>query len=309
MKRETFYFKATVDGKTRIHAIKWIPDTAPVGVIQISHGVTEYIERYEPFAKFMTEKGFVVVGHDHMGHGESIGENGIPMYLGPKGSWFSSANDIYTCYKKIKAEYPDVPYVMLGFSMGSFLLRTALIKFYNMDADAAIIMGTGQQSSIALALAKFMAGQEEKKVGYDKTTEVIDKLTFDTYNKRFAPTTSKFDWLCANKKAVDTYDNDPKRGGSMTVGLFAEMISGMAFTAKQKNINNTRMIPMLFISGADDPVGECGKGVKKAVKAYKKANISTTVKLYPWDRHDILHECDFLDVYDDIYDWIKKVVL
>ena len=298
-------------GNGIIHSVKWSPEKGPIkGVIQILHGVTEYIFRYRNFAEYFTSRGFIVCGNDHKGHGTSLSTDGTPMYLGDKGAWFECVEDIHNLYTKIKAEYPDVPYVMLGFSMGSFMLRTALIQYPDM-ADAAIIMGTGHQDPISLGLAKFMAGQEEKKHGYNKTTAQIDALTFGTYNKKFEPyVDTKFDWLCANKEALQEYMNDPYRGDSMTVGLFAEMISGMAFTARFSNIKKMyKYLPVLFLSGAEDPVGGYGKGVMKAVRAFEKAGIKMVqYKLYPGCRHDLFHEKCYKDVYKHIYEWIETVV-
>ena len=113
--------------RTRCHSVfnvRWCPDDSEIkGVIQIVHGVTEYIHRYKEFAEFFTSKGFVVCGHDIRGHGLSI--NGAPMYLGDKGAWFECVDDIYQVYLKNKALNPDVPYIMMGFSMGSIMVRTA----------------------------------------------------------------------------------------------------------------------------------------------------------------------------------------
>ena len=292
-----------------IHGVRWCPDDGEVkGVIQIAHGVTEYILRYRDFAEYFTSRGYVVCGNDHKGHGTSLSTNGTPMYLGDKGAWFDCVEDIYNLYRTTKIEYPNVPYIVLGFSMGSFMVRTALIVHPEM-ADAAILMGTGQQDVISIAVAKFVANMEAKKHGYDQTTKLIDELTFGTYNKKFMPNKTKFDWLCANEAAVEEYLKNPYRGDSMTVGLFAEMLSGMAFTAKVRNIKAMRKyLPVLFISGQDDPVGNCGEGVMKAVHAFEKAGMKRVDnKFYPGCRHDLLHETVYQDVYEDILNWIESV--
>ncbi len=293
-------------GEAYIHGVEWLPDQRPIGIIQIAHGVTEYIERYEEFAEVMTTKGFIVCGNDHRGHGSSSDPSRTPMYLGDKGAWFEVAEDLYKVRCKMKVEYPKLPYILMGFSMGSFLVRTVLIKHPDM-ADAAIIAGTGQQSAIAIKLAKFLASQEEAKFGYAMTTKKIDELTFGAYNKKFAPNKTKFDWLCSDQTALDKYLVDSKRGDSMTVGLFSEMLEGMAFTANVENIKAMhKYMPVLFLSGAEDPVGEAGKGVKKAEAAFKKAGMMlVNSKLYPGCRHDIFHDYCKNEVYEDIYSWIK----
>lgn len=304
MKKNEFYYMSK-DNKTQIHAIEWLPEGEPKAILQIAHGVTEYILRYEEFAKFLTEKGIAVVGNDHLGHGSSIAENAEPMYFGPEGSWDWVVEDIKTCMDLTKNKYPNIPYYLLGFSLGSFVARTFLIK-YQERLNGAIIVGTGQTSSFQIALAKYMANKEGKKVGEDHTSPTIRQLTFGTYNKIFAPNRTEYDWLCASEKSIDEYIKDPIRGGGMSAGLFREMLSGMAFSGKQENINKIdKDLPILFLSGDKDPVGEQGKGVTRAYNSFKKAGIkNTNMKLYSGLRHDILREDCREDIFNDIYQFI-----
>lgn len=306
MKKEEFYYQSS-DGKTQIHAVEWLPEGEPIAVLQIAHGVTEYILRYEPFAKYLTEKGFAVVGNDHLGHGKSIAEKAEPMYFGPTGSWNWVVKDINTCKEIEKKKFPNIPYCLLGFSLGSFLVRTYLID-YPKSVDAAIIMGTGTTPDIQISLAKMMANKEAKKAGEQYSTPTIKKLTFDTYNKIFAPNRTDFDWLCSNNEELDKYIDDPMRGGNLSSGLFREMLSGMSYTNKINNITKMdKDIPILFISGDADPVGNQGKGVTQAYEKFKKVGIkSVSLKLYPKLRHDILHEVGNDKIYDDIHNWMKE---
>lgn len=302
MSREEFYYESS-DNITKIHACIWIPDDKqPKGIIQIAHGVTEYILRYEEFAKYFTSKGYIVVGNDHIGHGLSVAEGREKMYFGKEGSWDFVVDDIKKCYEITKKRFPNLEYIFLGFSLGSFLMRTYLIKYPN-DIHKAIIMGTGQISAIPLKLARSMANSEAKKVGEDHSTQKIHDLTFGTYNKIFAPNKTEYDWLCANEEALREYIDDPLRGGDFSAGLFREMLNGMLYTSKINNIQKmNKDIKILLISGQKDPVGNCGKGVIKTYKAFKKAGINNiSLKLMPNDRHDILHEKDKLDVYNIIY--------
>ena len=307
MIKNEFYYPSA-DGKTRIHAVEWKPETEIKGVIQIAHGVTEYILRYENFAEFFTQKGFVVVGNDHLGHGQSIAPNGKPMYFGPNGSWNFVVKDIDTCKQMTKKKYPNVPYMILGFSLGSFLVRTYLIDYAQEPLDGAIIMGTGYIPNFKIAIAKMMANKEAKKVGEENTSPVIKSLTFETYNKLFKPNRTAFDWLCSNEEALDEYIKDPLRGENYSAGLFREMLTGMQYTAELKNIQKmNKKIPIFLLSGDKDPVGEFGKGVIKTHEIFKKAGIEDVeIKLYPNLRHDILHEKCKDTIYNDIYLWLKK---
>ena len=307
MIKNEFYYPS-VDGKTQIHAVEWKPETEIKGVIQIAHGVTEYILRYENFAEFFTQKGFVVVGNDHLGHGQSIAPNGKPMYFGPNGSWNFVVKDIDTCKQMTKKKYPNVPYMILGFSLGSFLVRTYLIDYAQEPLDGAIIMGTGYIPNFKIAIAKMMANKEAKKVGEENTSPVIKSLTFETYNKLFKPNRTAFDWLCSNEEALDEYIKDPLRGENYSAGLFREMLTGMQYTAELKNIQKmNKKMPIFLLSGDKDPVGEFGKGVIKTHEIFKKAGIEDVeIKLYPNLRHDILHEKCKDTIYNDIYLWLKK---
>lgn len=306
VKNEFYYLSA--DNKTQIHAVEWKPEKEIIGVIQIAHGVTEHILRYEQFAEFFTQKGFVVVGNDHLGHGTSIAKNSKPMYFGPKNSWNFVVQDIETCRKMTKEKYSDIPYVLLGFSLGSFLVRTYLIDYAKEPIDASIIMGTGYIPNFKIAIAKMIANNEAKKVGEENTSSVIKSLTFETYNKLFKPNRTECDWLCSNEKAIDEYLADPLRGKNYSAGLFIELLSGMQYTSNLKNIKKmNKKIPIFLLSGDKDPVGEFGKGVIKTFDILRKAGIENVdIKLYKDLRHDILHEENRNNIYADIYNWLEK---
>ena len=304
MARNEFTFPSA-DGKTQIHAVEWLPDGEVRAVLQIAHGVSEYILRYEPFADYLTAHGFAVVGHDHLGHGSSTTPDGKPMYFGPKGSWNWVVQDIETRRRLAKERFPNIPYFMLGHSMGSFLLRTYLIRFPG-TVDGAIIMGTGQMASLLIAGGKAVAAVESLRVGESNASALVQMLAFGAYNKQFAPNRTGFDWLSVNPENVDRYIADPLCGGNPSIGLFREMLNGMAFIAKPDEVKKMDLsTPILFISGAMDPVGDCGKGVKLAYHSFLTAGVKdVSLKLYPELRHEILCEISRDMVFDDIHQWL-----
>lgn len=306
MIKKEFYFPSA-DGKTTIHAAEWLPEGDIVAVLQVSHGVTEHILRYEAFAEYFTEKGFVIVGNDHIGHGTSIAEGAEPMYFGPAGSWDWVVKDMHTCKTMTKQKYPNVPYGILGFSLGSFLVRSYLIQ-YPGEVDGAILIGTGQTPSAQLVLAKGIANHEAAKVGEDHTSPMIKQLTFETYNKIFAPNRTEYDWLTSDTKALDDYIADPLRGQYFTAGLFRELLSAMASTGKKEELKKMNTdTPVFFASGTKDPVGDCGKGVERAYQYFQKAGVKdVSMKMYPELRHDILKEVGCVAIYEDIYHWLKQ---
>lgn len=308
MKKEEFYYPS-LDGKTTIHAVKWIPDNKINMILQIAHGVTEHILRYEELANYLTNKGILVVGNDHLGHGTSIIPNSKKMYFGPQGSWNNVVKDIEKCREIISNEYPNIPYCLLGFSLGSFAVRTHLID-YPGKVDMSILIGTGQTPPLAIKLAKFIANMEVKKHGEENSTPTIRNLTFDTYNKKFAPNRTKIDWLCSNEETIDEYIKDPLRGESMSSGLFREMLTGMEYTGKLDNMKKmNKNIPILLLSGSMDPVGGYTKGVRKAAQYLKKTGINdTTLKIYPNLRHAILMEKCNQEIFNDIYNWLNDKI-
>lgn len=304
MVRNEFTF-LSADQKTQIHAVEWRPEGEVRAVLQIAHGVSEYILRYAPFAEYLSARGFAVVGHDHLGHGSSVLSNGKPMYFGPKGSWDWVVQDIETRRTLTKEKFPNLPYFLLGHSMGSFLARTYLIR-YPGKIDGAILMGTGQMAPILIAGGKAVAAVEGLRVGESNASPLVQKLAFGTYNKTFAPNRTGFDWLSVNPINVDNYISDPLCGGNPSIGLFREMLGGMSYIAKPKNLKKMDpTTPILFISGEMDPVGDCGKGVKRAYASFREAGVQdVSLKLYAELRHEILNETCCEMIFEDVFQWL-----
>lgn len=304
--RTDHYYSSCGAGK--IHYCKWTPEQPPKAVIQLVHGIAEYITRYDRFANYLNDLGFVVVGEDHMGHGDSIGEDGIRGYF--HGGWFNGVQDTYQLLEDTKKEYPDLPYVLFGHSMGSFMVRTILAKYPESGISAAIICGTGWQPSFALpALIKVLEGIC-KKNGEETPNQKIHDLVFGGYNKRIPnPRTTK-DWLSRDEEIVDRYVADPSCGFVASCGLMRDMIIGIRYVQTPANLANMKKyLPVLFIAGDADPVGPYGKGVEKAAKAFRKSGmVNVTVKLYPEARHEILNEINYREVFEDIREWLDKTV-
>lgn len=305
MDRHEFTFPSA-DGKTQIHAVEWLPEGQPRAVLQISHGVAEYILRYAPFARYLTERGIAVAGHDHLGHGTSLAPDAPRLYFGPKGSWNWVVDDLYTRRKLIAQSFPDIPCFLMGHSMGSFLARTYLIR-YPGTVDGAIIMGTGQMSGALLQAGQAIAASESLRVGETSWSPVVEKLAFGSYNLKFSPNRTSSDWLSVNETNVDRYLADPLCGDQVTVGLFREMLWGLRFISKGENLRRMNLnTPVLFVSGQDDPVGDMGKGVKRAYQSFCKAGVrNISLKLYPGLRHEILNEYCGAAVAEDLYQWLN----
>lgn len=306
MERYEFTFPSA-DGLTRIHAVEWVPEGPVRAVLVVAHGVSEYILRYQGLAAYLTERGFAVAGHDHLGHGTSVAEGAPRLYFGKKGSWDWVVADLYQRRQLAGRRFAGVPVYLMGHSMGSFLARTYLIR-YPGTVQGAILMGTGQMSPALVAAGRAVAAREARKVGEDHSSPVVMKLAFDAYNKRFAPNRTAFDWLSVDQGNVDRYLKDPLCGENPTVGLFREMLSGITLNSRQANLKKMNLnTPVLFISGQQDPVGDCGKGVERAAASFRRAGVrDVTVKLYPQLRHELLQEAQAPQVCEDLYQWLTS---
>ncbi len=301
-----FFFPSS-DGKTLIHVNRWTPSERRIlGVVQIAHGVAEYGARYAPFARFLCGHGFVVVANDHLGHGQSLIPGGPMVYLGEKDGWWNVVDDMECLRSRVAKVFPDRPYFLFGHSMGSFLSRTHLIR-YPGRLDGCILCGTGHQSPALIAGGKLIADREIRRLGKKAFSARADDLAFGAYNKAFAPTRTRFDWVSASEENVDAYIADPLCGGDTTLGLFRDMLDGLSYITRQSNMDKMDAdLPVFFIAGDQDPVGDMGKGVRKAHDCFKKAGIrDLSIKLYHGLRHEILNEASRQYVYRDVLDWLE----
>lgn len=274
----------------QLHVNVYKPEKEVTKILHIIHGMTEHIGRYEPLARVLTKEGILVVGFDLRGHGRNDGDKNCAT-LGHDG-WDASLEDIHILYDMIHKEYPNVPYYMLGFSLGSFLLREYL-NDYSYTLDGAIIMGTGYQPSMVLSMIITVVKGEMIRVGYDYTSPLIQELSFGTYNKKFQPNRTSSDWLCSDNEQLDIYLNDELCREDPSARLFYDLLMSMKRTGN-KDIYNTwnKRLPVLLISGKDDPVGDMSKAVIHVYETMKKANINVRLEIIEKARHDVLHEIE-----------------
>ncbi len=305
MTKNTFEFLSN-DSQTRIHAIEWIPDGEPKAILQMCHGMVEYIDRYDEFARYLAERGYYVVGHDHLGHGKSIlSKEHYGFFHETYGNQYV-IGDIHRLRTMTQKKYPELPYFMLGHSMGSFLLRQYLIM-KGEGLAGAIIMGTGYQP-----LAVLMAGQKVCKAiakvkGWKYRSEFVNNLSFGSFNKKFEPAETPRDWVTSDKEKRAAYVKDPLCGFTFTVSGYFHMFEGMKLLETKGSVEKIPTdLPIFFVAGQDDPVGDFGKGVTRIFEKYKNAGIKNVdMKLYPNDRHEILNETDREQVYEDLYQWME----
>ena len=305
--RDEFYFPSK-DGNTEIHTIEWKPVGEVRAVLQICHGMVEYIRRYDEFAQFLCGEGYYVVGNDHLGHGKSIQAKSEYGFFNEKYGNACVLGDMHTLRQRTEKKYPGVPYFMLGHSMGSSLLRQ-YIQMYGNGLSGAVLMGTvADHKKAALLFGKRLCRVMAAFRGWHYRSKMVDNLVLGAYNKKFKPARTRADWITSDNENLDMYVADPLCSFMSTVNAYYNVFSGMIGIQRKESVYMIpKGLPVLFVSGADDPVGEFGKGVRKIYEKYRAAGIrDVTLRLYTGDRHEILNETDRDQVYKDLLGGFEK---
>lgn len=301
---EEFHFISST-GK-EVYAKKWIEENRKEyrGVIQLVHGMEEHIGRYDEFANFLTKNGFIVVGHDHLGHGKTAKTDEELGFFTEKNGWFYLAEDIHILQNQIKKEYPNIPYIIMGHSMGSLLTRT-YVTLYQDKLDGIIITGTSGQKA-GLFTGKLLARLIMLCKGKTYKSKLLASLVTGNFNRQFKPNKTSVDWTTSDEKIIEEHIKDSNPNCRFTVSAYYELFKGSMYLNKKKHIAKTPNIPILIFSGEKDPVGENGKGVKRVYQMLKETGKEdVTLKLFPNGRHEMLNEVNREEVFAFVLDWIK----
>lgn len=309
MKKEEFYYES-MDRKTNIRAVRYIPDGEIKAILQIAHGMVEFIDRYDDFAKFLCDKGYLVTGNDHLGHGGSVNSKDDWGYFAEKDGYMVVLDDMYTLTLITKQLYPNKPYFLLGHSMGSFFARL-YTTIYGDQLNGAIIMGTGQQSMATLKAGKILCRAIAANKGWRHRSNTVNATAMGSYNKKWEPSLTHTDWLTKDPKIINFYIHEPRCTFTFTLNGFYNMFSCIEDIIKLDNIKKMpKELPILITSGEDDPVGNFGKDPATLEKIFKDVGIrDVELKLYPNDRHEILNEDNKEEVYHDIYNWMESKLI
>ena len=306
MKREEFTFK----GKEAVDIFyyRWqVPEELEAkGIFLILHGMAEHSFRYDNFANFLCEHGYIVYATDHRGHGKTGKSIDRLGYFG-EGGWSLLVNDVYQLLSIIKSNHKDIPIILFGHSMGSILAITCISE-YGSEFDEVILSGTTNGNSgffrkSSLCLAKIIAFFTDGQ----KKSPLMDKVAFGKYNKKFSKETS-VEWLTRDEEKKQEYLDDELCGFICTASFFVDMLDGINKNAKESNVERVPSnLPMYIFSGTMDPVGNYGKDVFNTYELYKDVAKLENVKLklYEDGRHEMLNEVNKDEVYKDILEWIE----
>ncbi len=304
IKKEAYFVSST--GINNIHCCIWQDDsTEAKALFQIAHGVSEHIERYDDFARFLAENGFVVFGNDHLGHGKSVSSLEELGYFAEEDGNLRLVDDMHILSIIMKKRFPSLPLILFGHSMGSFCARVYASSF-PAELDALILSGTSELPSSAVVLEEPLRFLCKKLgAGANVPASLLDKVsTIGIKNKK----TDK-DWLSRNEENVQSYIDDPLCGNDMKLGAVRDIVA-LANSACSTlwATSLSPELPIMIVSGGKDPIGFNGKGVIALCDNLEDAGFEPNVILYPGDRHEILFEEAHENVYNDILSWIKTFI-
>ncbi len=313
----------SADGESEVHAVLWIPASLaddrpaagaalgtlrPRGVVQLVHGMAEHIDRYEPFARFLASRGYLVAGHDHVGHGKTAGSPERRGRMHPTRGAGALVADVQML-RTLAAQQvaPEVPYVIFGHSMGSLVLRSYLPRFGE-GLAGAVVCGTANQPAAVAAAGNRLARAIAAVRGADYRSRLLHSLADGAYSRAIKDARTPFDWLSRDPAVPHAFMEDEACGFMFSAGAYATLTELAATANAPATYRATpRSVPLLFISGDADPVGTNGKGVAQAAASMKQAgHENVTLKLYKAMRHEILNEIGKEDVYNDILQWIEQ---
>ena len=296
MKKEIYY--KSDNGSDTIYASVYECEN-PVMIVQVLHGMCEYVDRYEGFAEFLNSNNIILAGNNHLGHGKTAETLG---FFSSENSLEHAVNDVKQLTDMLKREY-NLPIVYLGHSMGSFLLRYYISEY---EAEKAVIMGTGYIDDFSAMLLLLLSSVISAFKGETYRSPLLVKMTTEKYARMVHG--SKHDWISYNRENIAAYVKDPYCNFDFTVNGYKTIAKCLLKINKKSTVQKTdNSMKILFISGRDDPVGNFGKGVVKVYKKYKKAGFKNLrLRLLNNMRHEILNEDNKNKVYNIILNFIEN---
>lgn len=273
-------------------------------VMVLSHGMAEHLLRYRWFAEQLAAAGVAVYAAHHRGHGE---DSELLGHYADQGGWHKVVDDLHQVVEYAKQQHA-APLILLGHSMGSFVARQYAIK-YGQLLDGLILSGSNHQPALLFKAGLLAAKIERRRLGARSPSKLLDFLSFGSFNQRFKPVRTEYDWLSRDSAEVDRYIDDPLCGFSCTTQFWCDFMQGLADISRSSAFQQIAWtLPVLVFSGAQDPVGQMGKGVQALARALQEdSGCQVRCILYPEGRHEMLNELNREQVVADIQDWLAAI--
>ena len=291
------------DGIHTLSGRVYLPEGEAKGLFHVVHGMTEHISRYDKFMREIAAAGYICFGYDNLGHGFTARDKDELGFIAEKNGDKLLQKDILLFGGEVRSEYSSaLPYILMGHSMGSFIVRNFALEHAGF-IDRLIVMGTGGPNPASGAALTLIRSQK-KIFGKEHISPMIEKMMFGTYNKKFGKD-DKYYWLSKLQTERDDYRADEYCGFHFTISAMEDLVKLQSDCNKKQWFEKIGSnLPIMLISGADDPVGDYGKGVKKVHDLLKKAGKKVTLKLYRDCRHELLNETCHEKVVKDILEWL-----
>lgn len=290
------------DGRHEISAVIYFDyEVFPKAVIQLSHGMCEYVERYEAVAEFFTKRGYVFAGHDHIGHGDSVPSEEYGIIYDE-----FVLQDLRRMNQVLKERFEGFKIIMYGHSMGSFFARWYAER-YGDSIDGLILSGTAGPSAFN-TLGKWVAGFVSKIHRRNYVSPLLVALSFGSYNKRISNPKHKSAWLTRDETVVERYEDDPKCQFNFTATGYHSLLKVLTHVSTMDwALALPKKLPILQIAGAEDPVGNYGKGVREVTKMMRDAGVEDLVEYIDKEgRHELHNELNREFILGNIVKWLDK---
>lgn len=297
----------SANGTSNVTYYVLMPEKVEVrGIVQIAHGMCEYFSRYTAFAKYLCSLGFMVCGNDHIGHGASASRSSELGFFAAKDGWKYLVKDVGQLMDLMQQRYPALPYFLIGHCMGSLIARLALTQ-YGERLYGCILMGTSGPNPAAAHMARF-ADSVVRSRGVTFRSGFLANLSMKGYNRKIKTPLTAFDWLTRDPDVVALYQSDEKCNFVFTAAGYRDLYTLHVKANQPQTFRHTaRTLPLLFLSGDKDPVGQYGEGVRRVVHMYRAAGMKNIdVIFYKDARHEVLNELGRVDVFGDISRWLEK---
>lgn len=294
----------SADGKSSLYCRKWVPEGRPRAALQVIHGMNEYIDRYEPFADWLCARGILVAGDDHIGHGHSVESRDDLGFFGSENGWRNMVTDEHDLRLRLQSEYPGVPYVMLGHSFGSFLMRAYLSTQDLSGLSGSIVMGSAGSNPMlgpGLVLTRLIRAFK----GERHRSRLISLMAFGSYCKRIKDPVNSYAWLSRDEDICLSAVKDSLYRFNFTAAGYEDVFRLLRYVSSEEWYRSVpHELPILICSGWDDPVGNYGKGPAEIADRLEAEGCNISLVLYEAMRHEILNELEKLIVWDDMLGYI-----